>query len=115
MATLQATLVPTCLQPPDACRWHCPCPEQHSISYYIHLQVNWIGMISFITYICALGFYLWVRITKTLGLGPYIAYGYFVLIVECLGATTVILYGTNLLWNPVNVIDYDDRGMPKVC
>ena len=84
------------------------------LDQYSHLQVNWIGTISFITYICALGFYLWVRITKTLGLGPYIAYGYFVLVIECLGATTVILYGTNLLWNPVNVIDYDDRGMPKV-
>ena len=112
MAALQATLLPACLQLPDAFPWHCHV-EQHSIDY-MDLQVNWIGAISFVTYICALGFYLWVRITKTLGLGPYIAYGYFVLIIECLGATTVILYGTNLLWNPVNVIDYDDRGMPKV-
>lgn len=68
------------------------------------LQVNWMGTFVFVFYICAFGFYLWIRITKTLDLGQYVPYGVFVLFVECMGATTVVLYGTNLLWNPVNEI-----------
>ena len=68
------------------------------------LQVNWMGTFVFVFYICAFGFYLWIRISKTLDLGQYVAYGVFVLFVECMGATTVVLYGTNLLWNPVNEI-----------
>ena len=68
------------------------------------MQVNWMGTSVFVFYICAFGFYLWIRIAKTLDLGQYLGYGIFVLIVECMGATTVILYGTNLLWNPVNEI-----------
>lgn len=63
-----------------------------------------MGMSVFVFYICALGFYLWIRIAKTLDLGQYLGYGIFVLCVEVMGATTVILYGTNLLWNPVNEI-----------
>lgn len=68
------------------------------------LQVNWMGTFVFVFYICAFGFYLWIRISKTLDLGQYVPYGVFVLFVECMGATTVVLYGTNLLWNPVNEI-----------
>ncbi len=68
------------------------------------MQVNWMGTSVFVFYICALGFYLWIRIAKTLDLGQYLGYGIFVLCVEVMGATTVILYGTNLLWNPVNEI-----------
>ena len=68
------------------------------------MQVNWVGMSVFVFYVCALGFYLWIRISKTLDLGEYVWYGVLVLCVECMGATTVILYGTNLLWNPVNEI-----------
>lgn len=68
------------------------------------LQVNWMGTSVFVFYICAFGFYLWIRISKTLDLGQYLPYGIFVLFVECMGATTVVLYGTNLLWNPVNEI-----------
>ena len=68
------------------------------------MQVNWMGMSVFIFYVCALVFYLWIRITKTLDLGEYLGYGIFVLCVEVMGATTVILYGTNLLYNPVNEI-----------
>ena len=68
------------------------------------LQVNWMGTFVFTFYICAFGFYLWIRIAKTLDLGQYLPYGIFVLFVECMGATTVVLYGTNLLWNPVNEI-----------
>ena len=63
-----------------------------------------MGTSVFVFYICAFGFYLWIRISKTLDLGQYVPYGVFVLFVECMGATTVILYGTNLLWNPVNEI-----------
>ena len=63
-----------------------------------------MGTAVFVFYICAFGFYLWIRITKTLDLGQYLPYGIFVLFVECMGATTVVLYGTNLLWNPVNEI-----------
>jgi endoglucanase len=72
------------------------------------MQVNWMGMSVFTFYICALGFYLWIRIAKTLDLGQYLGYGIFVLCVEVMGATTVILYGTNLLWNPVNEIVLQD-------
>ena len=63
-----------------------------------------MGTFVFVFYICAFGFYLWIRIAKTLDLGQYLPYGIFVLFVECMGATTVVLYGTNLLWNPVNEI-----------
>ena len=44
-------------------------------------------------------------------------YGIYLLIVEILGASTVILYGTNLLWNPVIEKfpeDTDSPGKPKV-
>lgn len=64
-------------------------------------KVNFLGCLVFFTYLMALGFYMWVRITKTLDLGPYLSYGIIVLIVELLGSTTVILYGVNLLLEPV--------------
>lgn len=64
-------------------------------------KVNFLGCLVFFTYLLALGFYMWVRITKTLDLGPYLSYGIIVLIVELLGSTTVILYGVNLLLEPV--------------
>lgn len=60
-------------------------------------KINIIGSMSFTAYILALGFYLWVRITKTLDLGPYLWYGILILSIEMLGATTVILYGINLV------------------
>ena len=63
-----------------------------------------MGMSVFVFYICAFGFYMWIRIAKTLDLGSYLWYGILVLCVEVMGATTVVLYGTNLLWNPVNEI-----------
>jgi hypothetical protein len=49
------------------------------------------GCAVYILYLAAFAFYLWVRITKTLGLGRYTAYGAVVLGVECLGATTVLM------------------------
>ncbi|DBB00628.1 TPA: hypothetical protein ACH3X3_002312 [Trebouxia sp. C0006] len=78
--------------------------EAEFVRYKRQRTVNWMGMAVFCFYICALGFYLWIRIAKTLDLGQYLGYGIFVLCVEVMGATTVILYGTNLLWNPVNEI-----------
>ena len=53
-------------------------------------------------YICAFAFYMYVRIAHSLDLGPgYIWYGIYLLCVEVLGFTTTIIYGLNLLWNPV--------------
>lgn len=53
-------------------------------------------------YICAFVFYMYVRIAYSLDLGPgYIWYGIYLLCVEVLGFTTTIIYGLNLLWNPV--------------
>lgn len=39
-------------------------------------------------------------------------YGVFVLIVEVIGATTVMLYGVNLLFNPVKDAFEEDPNMP---
>jgi endoglucanase len=59
-----------------------------------------------------------VRISKTLNLGKqYTWYGIVLLVVECMGATTVVIYGINLLFNPVHeTFPDDDRqpGCPKV-
>ena len=45
-----------------------------------------------------------IRIVHTIGpLGPYIPYGIALLVVEILGATTVISYGMNLLYLPLTV------------
>ena len=72
----------------------------------------------FLYYTGAFGFYLYVRISKTLDLGPdYTFYGIVLLVVECMGATTVFLYGTNLLFNPVHEAFVEDErqpGTPKV-
>ena len=35
-------------------------------------RISWGGMLAMLFYMCALGFYLWIRVTKTLGLGPYL-------------------------------------------
>ena len=60
----------------------------------VQTEIHWYGWAAMIFYLCSLGFYLWVRITKTLNLGPgYIWYGIYLLVVEILGATTVVLYG----------------------
>lgn len=36
------------------------------------------------------------------------------LVVECLGASTVILYGLNLLWDPLYTDFEDDPKMPGI-
>ncbi len=71
-----------------------------------------------LVYLIALCFYLWVRTTKTLDLGKYLAYGVIVLVVEIMGATATLLYGINILWHPVNPPVPEDPanpGLPKVC
>jgi hypothetical protein len=61
--------------------------------YHRKRRINLTGCLVFILFVLSLGFYLWVRITKTLGLGKYLWYGILVLIVEILGGTTTLLYG----------------------
>ena len=89
---------------PKQCMTHCSTSALHSTNCAAcsrrETKINIIGSISFIAYILALGFYLWVRITKTLDLGPYLWYGCLILAIEMLGATTVILYGLNLVSPP---------------
>jgi endoglucanase len=84
----------------------------------VQVEIHWYGWFAMFFYLCALGFYLWVRITKTMNMGPgYVWYGIYLLVVEILGASTVILYGTNLLWNPVIEEfpeDPESPGKPKV-
>jgi endoglucanase len=53
-------------------------------------------------YVLALFFYLYVRVAHTLDLGSYVWYGVFVLMVEILGATTTLLYGINIVADPVH-------------
>lgn len=66
----------------------------------------------FLFYIGAFLFYLYVRIAKTLNLGIYTFYGVILLVVECMGATTVVVYGINLLFNPVHEQFVDDDRQP---
>lgn len=137
--------------------------------YKRRTEINWTGTLAYIFFFCAFGFYMWIRITKTLDLGLYVGaqaviiatamkidtlltmqqcssgrlqhctrlktckqqtrqssilcahmpagYGVFVLIVEIIGASTVMLYGVNLLWNPVIEKFEEDPmlpGRPKV-
>lgn len=40
--------------------------------YQRKVKINYLGLLFFFLNLAALGFYLWVRITKTLGLGSYV-------------------------------------------
>lgn len=40
--------------------------------YKRRTEINWFGMLAYIFFFCAFGFYLWIRITKTLDLGLYV-------------------------------------------
>ena len=53
-------------------------------------QVNWVGSAIFTFFVLAFGFYLWVRITKTMDLGQYLAYGIYVLVVEARSSPHVV-------------------------
>ena len=69
---------------------------------WVQTEIHWYGWIAMTFYICAFVFYMYVRIAYSLDLGPgYIWYGIYLLCVEVLGFTTTIIYGLNLLWNPV--------------
>ena len=48
---------------------------------------------AYIFFILTFFFYMYIRVTKTLGLGSYLWYGRIVLGVEVLGATTTMIYG----------------------
>lgn len=46
-----------------------------------------------------MGYYLFVRTTQTLNLKPeFLWYGIVTLVIECLGAVSVAVYGINHLW-----------------
>lgn len=51
-----------------ACLW---CREQKK--YKRQVVNNWTGILAYIFFTLAFGFYMWIRITKTLDLGPYLA------------------------------------------
>ena len=69
-----------------------------------NFRIRRLGWLANIFYYGALIYYLYVRIRYTLsGLGPkYEWYGIVLLVVECFGATTIAMYGLNLLWRPVH-------------
>ena len=146
-------------------------------SYNRGREINYWGCMVFALYFVAFGFYLWVRITKTLDLAGYLwcarsglagvqaqhtfsrvlqgacgqeaacapvqelsfwgaedqepssrhacgqaatlmplmpprRYGIIVLVVEGMGFTTVVLYGVNLLFNPVIMVYEEDINNP---
>ncbi|KAL3132581.1 hypothetical protein ABBQ32_009117 [Trebouxia sp. C0010 RCD-2024] len=80
-----------------------PAVEETNFKYFQRqTEIHWYGWIAMTFYICAFVFYMYVRIAHSLDLGPgYIWYGIYLLCVEVLGFTTTIIYGLNLLWNPV--------------
>ncbi|KAK9908885.1 hypothetical protein WJX75_004221 [Coccomyxa subellipsoidea] len=90
------------------------------LGYRFHRRtsVNWYAWLLFLFYLGAFGFYLYVRITKTLDLGKYFQwYGILLLVVECMGASTVLTYGVWLLYSPVQedfTEDPHNPGLPKV-
>ena len=63
-------------------------------------------------YVIALIFYLYVRIAHTLDLGSYVWYGILVLFVEIMGATTTLLYGLNIVADPVHEAPRPDPDNP---
>ena len=68
-------------------------------------------------YLCAFGFYLYVRIAKTLDLGSYVWYGVIVLVVELAGATTTLVWCLNIIMDPVHEplrMDPDNPGLTLV-
>ena len=74
------------------------------------------GWACFLFYIAAFLYYLYVRIRYTIhGLGPgYEVYGIALLIVECLGASTIVLFGIQMLWDPLHEKYPEDPNRPGV-
>ena len=48
-----------------------PAEQQQAHKYRKRIKVNWLGCTIMFIYLVALIFYIWVRVTKTLGLGKY--------------------------------------------
>ncbi len=100
----------------------CPAhiPPGHAFRFYARqTRPNWYGIAAVSVYSVALLFYLYVRMAHTLDLGRYLPYGIFVFLVEICGATTTLLYGTNLVLDPVSEVPppepkSDIPGMVKV-
>ncbi|KAK9785110.1 hypothetical protein WJX73_006875 [Symbiochloris irregularis] len=71
--------------------------------YHQRRKVNWLGCLVLSLYMCSLGFYIYIRVTRTLDLGSvgFIAFGVYVFAIEMLGAVATLLYGVNLIWDPV--------------
>ncbi len=92
------------------------CTEK--VHVVLQTEIHWYGWIAMTFYVCAFIFYMYVRIAHSLDLGRgYIWYGIYLLCVEVLGFTTTIIYGLNLLWNPVIEQfpeDPESPGRPKV-
>ena len=84
-------------------------------SFWVSILKVWdcrSGWLVFLFYIGAFLYYLYIRIAKTLNLGIFTFYGIILLVVECMGATTVVIYGINLLFNPVHEAFQDDERQP---
>jgi hypothetical protein len=57
------------------------------------------GTLLFLFYLGAMAYYLYVRITQTLGLrSTFLWYGIITLAIECMTSGSLILYGVNHLW-----------------
>lgn len=72
------------------------------------VKINKQGCAIMAFFLVSFVFYMYIRITKTMDLGRYLAYGIYVLIVEVLGASATLLYGINLLLDPVPPHEYED-------
>ena len=55
---------------------------------------------------------MWIRVTKTLDLGQFVAYGIAILVIEIMGATATVIYGLNLILRPVYETFPDDPENP---
>jgi len=84
-------------------------PDKHKKE----IRINRIGLLVYIFYLMAFVFYIVVRATKTLGLGPLQAYGIIVLLVEILGGLAMLPYGLCLCARVVNnkASPPDDKGI----
>ena len=73
-------------------------PQKHKKE----IRINKIGLSIFVFYCIAFIMYIFIRATKTLGLGPLLVYGIIVLLVEILGGIAMLPYGLCLCARVVN-------------
>jgi hypothetical protein len=76
----------------------CPIPA----SLKKRRAVNWIGLFVFLAFIAAFGFYVYIRATRTLGLGSMLWYGILILTVEIIGGLAMLPYGLCLVLRVTN-------------